>query len=87
MLKRGMPAGVRFPRMPGGTLGVEVIPTEQAVASLFPLLDRLDRDNPGPRHPIFGPFTHDQWKQLNLRHAELHLGFFDESPGGAPPER
>ena len=26
-------------------------------------------------HPIFGKLTHDEWIAINLRHAELHLGF------------
>lgn len=25
--------------------------------------------------PLFGAMTHEQWVQLNCRHAELHLGF------------
>ena len=37
---------------------------------------RLLRDNdPAKPNPVFGPLTHEQWIQLNLRHAELHLGF------------
>jgi hypothetical protein len=27
------------------------------------------------RHPVLGKLTHDQWKQIHLRHAELHLSF------------
>ena len=26
-------------------------------------------------HPAFGALTHEQWVQLHLRHAELHLSF------------
>jgi hypothetical protein len=26
--------------------------------------------------PIFGPMTRDEWDQLHMRHAELHLSFF-----------
>jgi len=26
--------------------------------------------------PAFGPLTLEEWDQLHLRHAELHLSFF-----------
>lgn len=28
------------------------------------------------RSPLLGPLTHEQWIELHLRHAELHLSFF-----------
>lgn len=27
--------------------------------------------------PIFGKLSHEQWVNLHLKHAELHLGFLD----------
>jgi hypothetical protein len=27
------------------------------------------------RHPVLGKLTHEEWTQLHLRHAELHLSF------------
>ena len=35
---------------------------------------RLRRSAPKDPNPLFGRLTHEQWVQLNLRHAELHLG-------------
>jgi hypothetical protein len=31
------------------------------------------RTSPTIGNPAFGKLTHEQWVQLNLRHAELHL--------------
>ena len=36
---------------------------------------RLDARPPDAPNPIFGRLTHDEWKAINLRHAELHMGF------------
>jgi hypothetical protein len=27
------------------------------------------------KHPVLGKLTHEEWSQLHLRHAELHLSF------------
>jgi hypothetical protein len=34
------------------------------------------------RHPVLGKLTNDEWTQLHLRHAEMHLSF--AVPDGAP---
>lgn len=76
-LNEGMPAGVRIPRVPGGTLGTDDLPFDQAIVRYRTIVDRLDREAPTLPNVIFGPLSHEEWKQLQLRHAELHLGFLD----------
>lgn len=76
-LTQGLPAGVRIPRVKGGTLGTENQPFDHALARYRRILERLDREVPTLPNVIFGPLTHDEWKALQLRHAELHLGFLD----------
>jgi hypothetical protein len=76
-LNQGLPAGVRIPRIKDGTLGTEHQPFEQALARYRRVLDRLDREVPTLPNVIFGPLTHEEWKALQFRHAELHLGFLD----------
>lgn len=75
-LNKGLPAGVRIPSVPEGTFGVEQKPTDQALAELREALPRIQSQAPTRPNPILGPLTHDQWVKLNLRHAELHLSFF-----------
>ena len=75
-LNQGMPAGVRFPRVEGGTHGREVLTTDEGADRLRRALRRLQSGEPARYDsPAFGPLTQEQRIALNLRHAELHLGF------------
>jgi hypothetical protein len=76
ILNNGMVPGIRIRRVEGGTFGTEVLPTERALAELRMAYDRLAARDPGIANPFFGPLSHDEWIKLNLRHAELHQGFF-----------
>jgi len=75
-LDEGMPRGVRIPGAKDGTYGVEAIPLQDAAARLRKAIGQL-REGERPRHPspVFGEMTLDEVTRLNLRHAELHLGF------------
>jgi hypothetical protein len=70
-----MGAGVKIPGIPGGTLGTEPMPLDEAAGRLHRAFARLKSEVPTRAHPIFGPLSHDEWIAINLRHAELHLGF------------
>lgn len=74
-LKRGMPQGVRIPKVPGGTVGTEPLSTEDGLKKLRTAYARLESTPPKHPSPAFGNMTHDEVIRLNLRHAELHLGF------------
>ena len=74
-LKKGLPAGHSIPKVPGGTLGIEVVPAAQALARFEKAFQRLKREAPKGRHAFFGAMKHDQWIALNLRHCELHMSF------------
>jgi hypothetical protein len=70
-----MPAGVRIRRVADGTLATEPIPLEEALPRWRHVMERLKTEAPTAPNSIFGPLTHDESIALNLRHAELHLGF------------
>ena len=75
-LRDGLPAGVSIPGVPGGTYGTEEYSTEEGARRLREALERLAREEPRKHEsPVFGPISHDEHATLNLRHAELHLGF------------
>ena len=74
ILSKGMTAGVKIRNVPGGTLGLEVLDPDEGLRRFRAALDRLGSTPPKIDNPVFGPLTHEQWVQLNLRHAELHLG-------------
>jgi Protein of unknown function (DUF1569) len=70
-----MRAGARIPGVTGGTLATEPTSLEDGLGRLRRAMERLKSEAPTSSHPIFGPLTHDEWIAINLRHAELHLGF------------
>jgi hypothetical protein len=74
-LAGGMDAGVRIPRVEGGTYATEVLPTEEGAARLRAALDRMERELARYDSPAFGKLPEELRIKLNLRHAELHLGF------------
>lgn len=76
LFAKGMPTGMRLPGTPDGTLGQDDMPADQAVERLRSAFAKIDAERPADPNPLFGPMTHDGWRKLNLRHAELHLSFF-----------
>lgn len=76
MLRKGMPRGVRIPGLKDGTVGMDDMETSAAADRLLTALQRLASDREPPfDSPAFGKMSHDDRIQLNLRHAELHLGY------------
>ncbi|MGE4197174.1 MAG: DUF1569 domain-containing protein, partial [Phycisphaerales bacterium] len=71
----------RIPGYNDGTLGVEPMPTDAALDRLRRAWERLMSTAPTVPNPIFGPLPHDDWIKMNLRHAELHMGYLH------PPEK
>ena len=71
-----LPAGVRIPRVEGGTLATDVVPPDEALERFRRVMARLKAEPPTVPSPAFGPLTHEEAIAINLRHAELHLGFF-----------
>jgi hypothetical protein len=75
-LRDGMPAGVKIPKLEGGTLGREPMEFDAGMRRLRAALEPLKRGEAPPHgSPAFGPLDNAEATQLNLRHAELHLGF------------
>jgi hypothetical protein len=70
-----MRAGVRIPGVKGGTLATEPTSLEEGLGRMRRVMERLKAEAPTEPHAVFGPLSHDEWKALHLRHAELHLGF------------
>jgi hypothetical protein len=48
---------------------------EESLPRYRSALERLKKETPTAPNVIFGALTHEEWIALNLRHAELHLGF------------
>jgi hypothetical protein len=67
--------GGRLPKIPGGTLATEVLPTDEGLARLRLACNRLKNDVPKIPNAVFGQLNADEWRNLHMRHAELHLSF------------
>lgn len=74
ILAKGMPSGVRIRGIPEGTVGLDALDAGEGLARFRAAMERLRSTAPQIDNPAFGRLTHGQWVQLNLRHAELHLG-------------
>ena len=77
IIREGLRPGVRLRGIPGGTTGLEEMSSQEGLDQFRAAMERLERERPPAENPVFGPMTHAQWIGLNLRHAELHLGFLD----------
>jgi hypothetical protein len=76
ILYKPMRPGMKIGRVPEGTLGIDPMTTDEGARRLREGLGRLQRHEPPTFHSsALGPLTDDERIALNLRHAELHLGF------------
>ena len=77
-IRKGMPPGVKIPGIVNGTKGQDLMPFTEALSRLRNAICRLQSGEVA-RHdsPAFGPMSHEDRIQLNLRHAELHLGYLE----------
>lgn len=74
-IRDGMPAGRRIPRTADGTYGTAIMETAEGARRLREALRRLETAPAKFESPAFGALSEHDRIQLNLRHAELHLGF------------
>ncbi len=74
-LHGGLPVGLRIPKVPGGTVGADEMPFDDAVLRFRKAIGRLEQSPPTKPNVIFGPMSPDEWKAMHMRHAELHLSF------------
>jgi hypothetical protein len=70
-----MKVGARIPGVKDGTLGAEACPFEDGYARVRSAFSRLKSEAPTQPNVIFGRLSHEEWIQMHLRHAELHLSF------------
>jgi len=81
-LHKRMRAGSRIPKLPGGTIGMDPLPFDEALTRFRRNFARLETEPPARPHMLFGRLTREEWIAAHLRHAELHLSFMtvDSAP-------
>jgi hypothetical protein len=81
ILKEGVPPGFKLPREVEAGMFPAASP-QAALESLRRAVARTQVEEMSARHPVFGKLTHEEWTQLHLGHAALHLSF--AVPAGTP---
>lgn len=77
MITKGFPAGVSLPKSALAAIGdYPDMPAAEGAMRLKKALARLKAGEVPPHpSPLLGTLTLDEWINLHLRHAELHLSF------------
>ena len=75
MLAGPMPPGFKLPDDAAKTLVPGPTSTEEGLAVPQAAITRLEQDPKRAPNPVFGPMTKEEWNQLHLNHAALHMSF------------
>jgi hypothetical protein len=70
-----MRPGLKIPGVEGGTLATGPMPLDEALERFRKAMGRLKAEAPTVVSPALGRLNHEESIAINLRHAELHLGF------------
>ncbi len=75
ILTKGMSPGRKLPKEIDAKFFPEVASPQEALEKMRLAVGRIHKEKMNAVHPVFGKLTHEEWLQLHLRHAELHLSF------------
>lgn len=74
-IRNGLPAGLALTGKSAEALVPDPTATEAGLADLRSAVSRWKAKTTVPYHSVFGTVTDEQFTQIHLRHAELHLSF------------
>ncbi len=74
-LRKGLPAGMALTGKSAEALVPSATATEAGLTALRNAVARWKAKSAVPYHSVFGTVTDEQYTQIHLRHAELHLSF------------
>jgi len=75
ILQRGMSPGFKLPRTVERSFFPPSASARDALEKLRIAAGRLQSEKMTAIHPVLGKLTHEEWLELHLRHAEMHLSF------------
>ncbi len=75
ILSKTMSAGFKLPADAEGMLWPEASSLAEALDDFRKGIHRLQTESKREPSPFLGKLTREEWDQLHLRHAELHMGF------------
>lgn len=74
-LTNPMKSGFQLSEKAASLIPSDELTTEEGLEKLKAALKLFETESPTQPHPFFGKMTPDEWVQIHLRHAELHLSF------------
>jgi hypothetical protein len=77
--------GIKLPKGSEAVMYPPVSSPRDALEMLWRAVEHTKTQRMSAPHPAFGALTHEQWVQVHLRHAELHLSF--AVPNGHVPKK
>lgn len=80
LLNNKMSAGFKLPPAAARQLLPGETSTESGFAAFRRAIERLKSEPDRHPHPALGPLSREEWDQLHLRHAELHMSFLRPIP-------
>jgi hypothetical protein len=75
LVSRPMSPGFNLPEAAETLLYPPVASAQEGLERLQAAVGRARTEKMTAKNPVLGKLTEEQWKQLHLRHAELHLSF------------
>ena len=75
ILRTGFPSGFKAPKKADSLMPSASADLETALEEIHKAILRLQDHVPNKPHAVFGLLSYQEWVQLHLRHAELHMSF------------
>ena len=75
IITNGVSPGINLPKDVESAAYPAASSPQEALDILRKAASRMRTEKATASHPIFGKLTHEEWTQIHLRHAELHLSF------------
>jgi hypothetical protein len=75
ILTREMKPGFKLPKKFSSYLPTEECTMDEALPKVLAAIKRFETELPLADHPFFGKMASEEWMNLHVRHAELHMSF------------
>jgi hypothetical protein len=75
LLAGPMPPGYKLPPEAENVMVPGPTSSEAGLADLHAAVARLEREEKRARNPVFGDISKEEWNQIHLKHASLHMSF------------
>ena len=75
ILTKPMKPGFTLPKKFSSYLPSEECTVEESLPKVLAAIKRFEDELPHADHPFFGKMASEEWMNLHIRHAELHMSF------------